>query len=92
MQNSSDHLDSGECGRVQAPLTVGECYAVSSQRKGNFSMRLTSIDDTWATGVIVSGHASAMLAYNERENGEEVTVRREFCRFTPYAKATGASA
>lgn len=65
-----------------AEVKVGKTYKVQSSRKGTFTARITSVDQTWATGVIVSGKADAMLAYNEREQGEEVTVRREFCAFT----------
>lgn len=83
----SVHLATAETKSVQAPLTVGDVYAVSSSRKGRFVARLTAVDDTWATGVIVSGKAGAMLSYNERDVGEEVTVRREFCSFTPMVAA-----
>lgn len=65
-------------------IQVGKTYKINSSRKGTFTARLTMVDDTWATGVIVSGKASAMLPYNEREEGEEVTVRRSFCRFTEH--------
>lgn len=63
-------------------LIIGRTYLVNSQRKGTFMMRLVSQDDTWATGEIVAGKASAMMDYNKRERGEEVTVRRSFCKFT----------
>ena len=63
-------------------LEVGKTYLVNSQRKGTFMVRLTHCDDTWATGTIVGGTAKAMMDYNVRETGEEVTVRREFCKFT----------
>lgn len=57
----------------------GATYAVSSQRKGNFLGRLLSHSDIWATLEIVDGKATAMLPYNEREKGEEVTVRLSLC-------------
>lgn len=63
-------------------IEVGKTYVVKSSRKGTFTATLTAVDDTWATGVIVSGKAGAMLPENEREAGEEVTVRRSFCQFT----------
>jgi hypothetical protein len=44
---------------------------------------LTHADDTWATFEITEGKADAMLPYNVREKGEEVTVRRKWCAFTP---------
>lgn len=63
-------------------LEVGKTYLVNSQRKGTFMARMTRVDDTWATGIIVGGYAKAMMEYNERDKGEEVTVRRSFCTFT----------
>ena len=63
-------------------LENGAVYAVSSQRKGNFTGRLVSHDDTWATLEITKGKANAMLAYNEVGKGEQVTVRRSFTTFT----------
>lgn len=63
-------------------MEVGKTYLVNSSRKGTFAGRLESLDDTWATFTIIGGKARAMLDYNERERGEEVTVRRSLCGFT----------
>lgn len=63
-------------------LTPGRRYLVNSSRKGMFMGELLNMDDTWATFRITSGRAKAILDYNEREKGEEVTVRRAFCTFT----------
>jgi len=64
-------------------LIRGHIYKVASTRKGKFTGMLTYADDTWATFEITKGKADAMLPYNVREKGEEVTVRREWCTFTP---------
>ena len=66
-------------------LEVGKIYDVVSQRKGRFTMQLTYQDETWASGVITKGKAKAMLAYNEVEKGEEVTVRKSLTTFTAVA-------
>ncbi len=63
-------------------MTNGSKYLINSIRKGTFVGLLTSHDDTWATFEITAGKAVAMLSYNERKKGEEVTVRRAFCTFT----------
>jgi hypothetical protein len=63
-------------------LTPGNTYKINSSRKGKFTGKLVSADDTWATFEITEGRASAMLDYNVREKGEEVTVRRAWCTFT----------
>ena len=75
-------------------LIRGHVYLVNSSRKGTFVGMLVSADETWATFEITAGKAKAMLAYNEREKGEEVTVRRSFCSFTEQPAspaATGAA-
>jgi len=66
-------------------LEVGKIYDLSCQRKGKFRMKLTHHDETWATGIITKGKAKAILAYNEVEKGEEVTVRKSFSTFTEVA-------
>ena len=63
-------------------LEIGQVYDVFSNRKGNFRIKLTYQDDTWATGIIVKGRAKAILAYNEVEEGEEVTLRKSLTSFT----------
>ena len=63
-------------------LEVGKIYDVVSQRKGKFRIQLTHHDETWASGIITKGRAKAILAYNEVEEGEEVTVRKSFTTFT----------
>lgn len=62
-------------------LQNGAIYKVNSSRKGKFTGLLVAHDDTWATIEITDGKAQAMLAYNQRAIGEEVTVRREWCSF-----------
>lgn len=64
------------------PLKVGATYKVNSSRKGVFTGVLVQACDTWATLLITGGKAKAMLEYNEREQGETVTVRQSFCTFT----------
>jgi len=66
-------------------LEIGKIYDVFSSRKGKFRMQVTHQDDTWATGVIKKGKAKAILAYNEVEKGEEVTVRKSLTTFTAVA-------
>lgn len=62
-------------------LIVGKEYEVTHSRKGKFYMRINDIDNTWVHGVITGGRAGAMLEYNERFEGEEITVRKSFCKF-----------
>ncbi len=69
-------------------LQNGSVYTIVSSRKGKFAGRLIRHDDTWATFQITSGKAGAMLEYNERFEGEEVTVRRSLCTFTEHPAPT----
>lgn len=62
--------------------TVGGTYAVNHSRKGKFNMHVTDVRGEWVDGVIVSGKAKALLAYNEKETGEEITVRQCLATFT----------
>lgn len=59
----------------------GKTYKLNHLRKGEFVLSVISQDSTWVSGVIgviVSGKANAMLSYNVKETGEEITVRKEF--------------
>jgi hypothetical protein len=66
----------------QATVEVGKSYHVSSNRKGKFNIKVTSINDEWVTGIITNGKAKAILEYNEVYEGEEVTLRRSLTYFT----------
>ena len=63
-------------------IQIGKTYDVVCQRKGKFTMKVTRHDDVWASGIITNGKAKAILAYNEVEQGEEVTIRKSFATFT----------
>lgn len=63
-------------------MAIGKTYLVNSSRKGTFTGRLVSEGDDFATFEITAGIAKAMMDYNVREKGEEVSVRKSFCTFT----------
>lgn len=63
-------------------IEVSKTYKVVSQRKGTFIGVATDVSDEWVTVLITSGKAEAMLDYNVREQGEQVTVRRSLTTFT----------
>jgi len=56
-------------------LENGKTYLVNHSRKGTFAMKVNSQCDTWAHGVVAGGKASAMLDYNEKFNGDDISVR-----------------
>ena len=63
-------------------LQIGKIYDVFSSRKGKFRFKLTDQCKDFATGIILKGKANAILQYNERSKGEEVSVRKELSSFT----------
>ena len=69
-------------------LTEGQEYEVRDQRKGTFAMCVTRIDGEWITGTITEGVAKAIMRYNVRDVGEEVTVRACHSYFIPVGKTT----
>ena len=62
-------------------LIEGQIYKVNHSRKGVFNLMVTNQDKTWVTGLIVEGKAGAILEYNEREQFEDITIRKELCKF-----------
>lgn len=63
-------------------MNIGKTYLVNSSRKGVFTGKLINEGDDFATFEITAGVAKAMMDYNVREKGEEVSVRKSFCAFT----------
>lgn len=62
-------------------IEIKKTYKVNHSRKGIFELNITRIDEEWVTGIIVNGMAKAILSYNERLIGDEITIRRSFCSF-----------
>ncbi len=58
----------------------GKTYLVSHERKGKFTFRCDSQDDTFAYGYVVAGSAMAMNSANRRDVGEEVSMRKDFIK------------
>lgn len=68
-------------------LSEGKQYEVRNERKGTFTMLVTKIDGEWITGTITEGVAKAIMRYNVRDVGEEITVRACLSYFIPVNKA-----
>lgn len=62
-------------------IEVGKQYVINSSRKGVFNGKLIHQNDEWATFEITSCKANAMMEYNVKYEGEQVTVRKSFCTF-----------
>jgi len=63
-------------------LEIGRAYNVNHSRKGKFVMIVESQDETWVHGTVVSGVAKATMDYNVKEEGEEISLRKELCTFS----------
>lgn len=64
-------------------LVVGGEYEVRHSRKGTFRMKITALREEWIDGIISDGTAGAMMSYNVRGEGEEITIRDCHSYFIP---------
>ena len=62
-------------------LILNATYQIDHTRKGRFTGSLISENEEWATFEIVEGVTGAMNDYNKRHPGDEVIVRKSFCKF-----------
>ena len=62
-------------------IEIGKIYLVNHDRKGQFVIKVTSVRDDFVTGIILNGHTSTMLHYNEQYEGELITIRMSLCGF-----------
>lgn len=54
----------------------GRVYIINHSRKGKFGMLVEKQDDEWLYGKVAGGTANAIMDYNIKETGEEITVRK----------------
>jgi hypothetical protein len=59
-----------------------QIYHVNHSRKGKFTMRVDSVKGEWVSGQVISGTAKAMMDYNIKEAGDEITIRLCHSSFT----------
>ncbi len=62
---------------------IGKVYGVRHSRKGTFQMKVTRVSDEWLTGNIIEGVAKALMSYNVRDVGEEITIRDSMTYLIP---------
>ena len=62
-------------------LKTGATYMVHHERKGKFSMRVINDNGEFVDGVILHGHAKAILRSNELGPAQEITVRKSLANF-----------
>ena len=54
----------------------GTTYILNHSRKGRFAMHVERQDEEWLHGFVAGGTAMAIMDYNIKEKGEEITVRK----------------
>lgn len=64
---------------MSTSFEVGKIYHITHSRKGKIALQVTSQDETWVTGIITAGVANAILDYNVKIQGEEITLRKTHC-------------
>lgn len=63
-------------------VEIGKIYNVNHNRKGKFVCQVTEVNGEWITGTIIEGMAHALCDYNEKFEGEEITMRDSLCTLT----------
>jgi hypothetical protein len=58
---------------------IGKVYKIKHSRKGTFTIEVTAMDDTWVSGWIMNGTANAIMDYNVKQEGDDITLRISFC-------------
>ena len=58
----------------------GQVYIINHSRKGKFGMLVTGQDEEWLHGKVAGGQTNAIMDYNIKETGEDITVRKSFIR------------
>lgn len=64
-------------------LEIGKTYKINHSRKGVFEGKVVGFDDVWVQVLITSGYTQAILAHNERQRGDTISIRESFCTFEP---------
>ncbi len=64
-------------------LEVGKIYEIDHARKGRFTAKILGVQGVFCTAVILDGEANALLDYNKRFTGEEISMRISLIRAKP---------
>lgn len=61
-------------------LENGKTYDIIHSRKGAFRVFVESQSEEFASGIVVSGKANAILDYNVSRKGDQVDFRKSFLK------------
>lgn len=57
--------------------TTGKTYEIHHVRIGIFTMKITSIDDQYITGIVTDTRTAAMFFSDQCEEGDPITISRD---------------
>ena len=57
--------------------TPGKTYIIQHVRNGVFTMKVTSIDDQYITGIVTDTRVAAMFSNGQYEEGDPITISRD---------------
>lgn len=57
--------------------TPGKTYTIYHVRNGIFTMKITSIDDQYITGIVTDTRTAAMFFSDQCEEGDTITIGRD---------------
>ena len=60
-----------------AQITTGQTYTIHHVRNGIFTMKITSIDDQYITGIVTDTRIAAMFFSDQCEEGDPITISRD---------------
>lgn len=60
-----------------AKPTPGKTYEIHHVRNGIFTMKITSIDDQYITGIVADTRTAAMFSSDQCEEGDQITISRD---------------
>ena len=66
-----------------SPPVVGKRYELRHSRKGTFTVQVVSVNGEWAVCTIIEGVAKAIMSYNVKYEGEEISVRDTLSYWIP---------
>jgi len=61
---------------------TGKIYNVNHSRKGKFTIKVESQNETWLTGTIMKGFAMSIKGNVMYDEGEKITIRKSLCDLT----------
>ena len=69
--------------KSNTPPIVGKLYELHHSRKGTLKVQVDAVNNEWVTCTIVDGVAKAVMSYDVKYEGDELTVRNTLSSWIP---------